>query len=237
LIQWGVVRILPEQSDLAGAGDGVSARAGARIAGGKEMSRHRTGQAARRPAMPEGDVVRGPEGTLRSRATAAAKRTFLATLAETGSVVAGAVAARRSKWAVYEWRKRDPVFARRWEDALTVALAAIETEAYRRAVLGCEVPVVSGGKIVTTVRRYSDHLLGLLLRMHAPERYAVSRAEVALGVAGAAKAPTRFTFRIGNVPPGVAARDHGPEIDGAEGEGDEGDGADCGGGEGAEGTA
>ncbi len=179
------------------------------------MSSHRTGRAPGRAAMPKGDVVRGPDGKRRSRATAGAKRRFLAALGATGSVVAGAVAADRSKGAVYAWRDADPVFAQQWEDSLTVALASLETEAYRRAVEGREVPVVSGGKIVTTVRRYSDHLLGLLLRMHAPERYAARRAEIARGVQGPAKKPVQFTFRIGNVPPGVAGEgDAGPEMDG-----------------------
>jgi len=198
------------------------------------MSTHRTGRAARRPGMPEGDVTRGPDGTLRSRATAEAKRTFLAALAETGSVVAGAVAARRSKWAVYEWRKRDPAFARRWDDALTIALASLEIEAYRRAVVGCEVPVVSGGKVVTTVRRYSDHLLGLLLRMHAPERYLPPRAAAAPAAEPPKKRPLRFTFRIGDGRlgegrPGAGdAGDGAPEIDGAVGSGAEGDRAGVG---------
>lgn len=131
------------------------------------MSKHRTGREFRRPAQPRGDVVRTEGGQLRSRATTEAKRKFLEALAATGSVAAGAAAADRSKWTVYEWAQRDPAFATRWDAALARALGAIETEAYRRAVEGREENVISGGKVVTTVRRYSDHLLGLLLRMHA----------------------------------------------------------------------
>jgi hypothetical protein len=139
------------------------------------MSTHATGREFRRPAMPRGDVTRNEEGKLVSRATDEAKRIFLETLAATGSVVASAAAADRSKWTVYQWAERDPAFAARWDKALTRGLGVIEKEAFRRAVEGREEPVVSGGKVVGTVRRYSDHLLGLLMRLNANDRGAAPR--------------------------------------------------------------
>jgi hypothetical protein len=49
--------------------------------------------------------------------------------------------------------------------------AAMEAEAYRRAVKGVLKPVVQQGRVVARVRLYSDSLLALLLKAHAPEKY------------------------------------------------------------------
>lgn len=180
------------------------------------MSRYATGREFRRPAMPRGDVTRNEEGKLVSRATEEAKRIFLETLAATGSVVAGAAAADRSKWTVYQWAERDPAFAARWDKALTHGLAAIEKEAFRRAVEGREEPVVSGGKVVGTVRRYSDHLLGLLMRLNANDRGAAPRPpEEARSV--------QFTFKL-QKPWQEGEEREGIEDDGGEDDGDEDDG-------------
>jgi hypothetical protein len=164
--------------------------------------------------MPRSDLIHGPGRRTFSRATAAAKKRFLGAVAATGSIVAGAVAAGRSKGTVYHWRDSDPLFAEQWDDALTVALAALETEAYRRAVQGTEQPVMSGGKVVATVRRYSDRLLALLLRAHAPERYAEPKLagpklNAAIGLRRGEKPPVRFTFRINDAP------EDGPALGGA----------------------
>lgn len=154
------------------------------------MSRHITGREFRRPAMPRGDVTRNEEGKLVSRTTEEAKRIFLETLAATGSVVAGAAAADRSKWTVYQWAERDPAFAARWDKALTRGLGVIEKEAFRRAVEGREEPLVRGDKVVGTVRRYSDHLLGLLMRLNANDRGAAPRPPEEDAP------PVQFTFTI-----------------------------------------
>jgi hypothetical protein len=50
--------------------------------------------------------------------------------------------------------------------------AVREAEAWRRAVEGVERPIVSGGKVVTTVREYSDALLIFLLKGRRPAKYA-----------------------------------------------------------------
>ncbi len=175
------------------------------------MSAHRTGLPTGRRAMPRSDLIHGPGRRTFSRATTAAKTRFLCAVAATGSIVAGAVAAGRSKGTVYHWRDTDPLFAERWDDALTIALAALETEAYRRAVQGTEEPVMSGGKVVATVRRYSDRLLALLLRAHAPERYADPKPNLAPGARTADKPKLRFTFRIGDEAEDPPPEDGAPE--------------------------
>ncbi len=182
------------------------------------MSDYATGRPPGRPAMPKCDSMRDANGRAYSLATAEAKRRFLERLAATGSVAAGIVAAGRSKSAVYQWRENDPFFALQWDDAINAALASLETEAYRRAVEGCEEPRIRGSEVVVTVRRYSDRLLTLLLCAHAPERYA-PRTALALGLQGVESKPLRFTFRL-NHEPNVPDEEDAPaqEIEGGAAE-------------------
>jgi len=75
-------------------------------------------------------------------------------------------------------RSRDPEFAARWVEAEEQANAAIEREAWRRAVEGCERGVFQkGGRVIdhdgkpATERAYSDRLLEVLLRSRLANRY------------------------------------------------------------------
>ena len=102
---------------------------------------------------------------------------FLQALADTGSVTAAIAVAGSSRTRVYALRKADPAFARAWQEAEEIATDRLEDEARRRAVEGVSEPLVSAGKIVRDdqgqpmmVRRYSDHLLAVLLRAHRPSR-------------------------------------------------------------------
>lgn len=111
------------------------------------------------------------------------KPVFLAELAKTGNVSAAVHKAGIARSVAYEARSvedlKDPAarvqaaaFARAWDEALDVAIDALEAEARRRAVQGVLEPVgwhkgVAGGK----VRKYSDTLLIVLLKAHRPEKY------------------------------------------------------------------
>lgn len=111
------------------------------------------------------------------------KAVFLAELSKTGNVSAAARKAKVNRDSTYAARdyeeKQDPTaraaameFARAWDNAMEVAIDALEAEARRRAVDGTLEPVgwykgESGGK----VRRYSDTLLIVLLKGHRPEKY------------------------------------------------------------------
>jgi hypothetical protein len=111
---------------------------------------------------------RRPTGTV--RITSEHRRKFLETLAMTASV---AIAARASGIYVMKWyrlRKSDSKFAAAWEEALDLGVRGIEDEVVRRAVHGNATPVFFHGKQVATVRKYSDHLLGLLYRRHVLDR-------------------------------------------------------------------
>ncbi len=97
---------------------------------------------------------------------------FLAALASTGSVTkACAAAGLESRNTVYEWRKTDPDFAKRWEEARAIGMEALEDEAIRRAHDGVDEPVFHQGVAVGTVRKYSDTLLIFLLKGAKPDVY------------------------------------------------------------------
>mgnify|MGYP003657652206 CR=1 FL=1 len=103
------------------------------------------------------------------RITSEHRQKFLETLAMTANV---AMATRASGIYVMKWyrlRKSDPKFAAAWEEALDLGTRAIEDEVVRRAVHGNATPVFFHGKQVATVRKYSDHLLGLLYRRQIGE--------------------------------------------------------------------
>jgi len=161
------------------------------------MAKHRTGRPPGKPPMPKSDLLPTPgqKGLVRARSatTAEAKRVFLKALTEGGSIAGACRACDRAARTVHEWRDRDPDFAEGWTEALREAVATLEAEAWRRAVEGTEENQVSGGKVVGTVRRYSDSLLALLLRRHAPEYSAAGAAAV---FNATISGPASFTFQF-----------------------------------------
>lgn len=113
----------------------------------------------------------------RNSITARRQREFIVVLAETGVVT---VAARRigaSLEALYRLRNRPgaEAFAAAWEMALDRGIERLEDCAMERAILGEERPVVRGGKVVATWRRYDTALILFLLRQRRPDRWHESR--------------------------------------------------------------
>lgn len=99
------------------------------------------------------------------------KPAFLAAYALTGNVRAAAEAAQINRSTAYRGRDADAKFAQAWDEATEDAADRLEQEARRRAVLGTEVPVYQGGKLVGTKREFSDTLLIFLLKGIRPEKY------------------------------------------------------------------
>ena len=97
---------------------------------------------------------------------------FLAELAHGASVTAAAEYAGVSRAMVFRWRRDDPEFALRWEEAVQMGTDRLEDEAHRRAVHGVARPVYQGGAKVGEIREYSDMLLLAILRGKRPEVYA-----------------------------------------------------------------
>jgi hypothetical protein len=64
----------------------------------------------------------------------------------------------------YDWKKRYKDFAKEFEDAEQRSNDSIDMEIYRRAVTGWEEPLVSAGKHVCNVKKYSDAMLTLLAK-------------------------------------------------------------------------
>jgi hypothetical protein len=101
---------------------------------------------------------------------------FLKALASTANVRASCMAANVSHATIYQWQEHDLTFSMRFEQAQKEANDLLFGEAWRRAMHGEEVPVVSGGRILykedgsmLTVRHRSDRLLELLLKARLPE--------------------------------------------------------------------
>ena len=84
---------------------------------------------------------------------------FFRMLSEGVKVRAAAAAVAVSWSLLYRYRREQPEFAKRWEDAKRITVQRLEDEAYRRALDG------------------SDKLMELMLKAHAPEKYR-ERSEV-----------------------------------------------------------
>ncbi len=114
-------------------------------------------------------------GRKTSRATRADARrhqaAFLAAFGETGSITKASEAAGVDRREHYRWLKDDASYAERWAEADEELTTRLEAEAVRRAMEGTPEPVIHQGKVVTTVDRYSDRLLELLLKARRPARY------------------------------------------------------------------
>ncbi len=66
---------------------------------------------------------------------------------------------------------KDPEYVAAFATAREEAADRLEREAIRRAVDGAEKPVYQAGKLVGTIREYSDTLLIFTLKGLRPEKY------------------------------------------------------------------
>ena len=83
-----------------------------------------------------------------------------------GNVTAALIEMNLSKGGFYERKSRSKRFAVVVEEAIDRGIDTLEDEARRRAYEGVSTPIVSGGKIITHVQKYSDFLMGLMLKAH-----------------------------------------------------------------------
>ena len=108
--------------------------------------------------------------------TDAMRERFFEVLEDTCSPKQAAAACGISRQTAFYHKANDPEFRMRWEKAIEIALEGLMDEAYRRACLGVEEPVIHQGRLATqtdpetgeekplTVRRHSDRLLEVLLK-------------------------------------------------------------------------
>ncbi|WP_312517857.1 hypothetical protein [Stutzerimonas nitrititolerans] len=109
---------------------------------------------------------------------------FLQILEDTASPKQAAAACGISRGLAFEYKKNDLEFRRRWEQAIDVAMDALLDEAYRRACIGVEEPVIYQGQISMTrdkttgeerpltMRKHSDRLLEVMLKFRYGDQLA-----------------------------------------------------------------
>lgn len=101
----------------------------------------------------------------------AEKKAFLAAYARLATVTHAAEAVGIARQRHYEWMRDDPDYPARFEAACEQAVDKLEREVVRRGAEGVDKPVYQGGKLVGSVREYSDTLLIFALKGLRPEKY------------------------------------------------------------------
>jgi len=108
---------------------------------------------------------------------------FLQILEDTASPKLAAQVCGISRRLAFEYKQNDLEFRRRWEQAIEVAMDALLDEAYRRACIGVEEPVIYQGQLAMTrdatgeerpltVRKHSDRLLEVMLKFRYGDQLA-----------------------------------------------------------------
>lgn len=144
------------------AGKRVGGLAGAKAAGKKRVAAKR--------AVAVGGTGGKTAGRVNRRLNKV-HQDFFAALEETGNVSRACEVASLPRRTAYDLRARDSEFSRLWELAVERGTDALEDEAVRRALFGVDKPVYYGGKLVGTVREYSDALLMFVLKARRPELF------------------------------------------------------------------
>lgn len=108
---------------------------------------------------------------------------FFAKFSERGNITEACKASGIARCTVYEYRDGKvpegvdgAAWKARFAEALEESMDRLEAEAYRRAVEGVEEPLIGRvakdqDGVITTVRKYSDGLLTLLLKAHRPDKF------------------------------------------------------------------
>jgi hypothetical protein len=84
------------------------------------------------------------------------KALFLAALAEMPVIAHACKAAGVNRVTAWRAREADEGFAKAWDDALEEGVDKAEQEAFRRAVVGFEEPVIDKGRLAYRYERYVD---------------------------------------------------------------------------------
>jgi hypothetical protein len=96
---------------------------------------------------------------------------FLDALMRDPNVSRAAAIAGYGRQHAYAVRAENAAFRKCWDEAVEIAVDALESEVRRRAMDGVERPIYQGGVLVGSVREHSDQLAALLLKAHRPEKY------------------------------------------------------------------
>lgn len=93
---------------------------------------------------------------------------FISALTETGSLTRAAQAAQLNPAHALLYYAQNPEFAKKYDEAISIACLAMESEARRRAFDGVDEAVYYKGEVVGSVRKYSDSLAMFLLKAYKP---------------------------------------------------------------------
>ncbi|HEL3255799.1 TPA: hypothetical protein UMF52_001085 [Stenotrophomonas maltophilia] len=131
---------------------------------------------------------------------------FLQILEDTASPKQAAQVCGISRRLAFEYKQKDLDFRRRWEQSIQIAMDALLEEAYRRAVVGVDEPVIYQGQVSTaldpntgeeralTVKKHSDRLLEVMLKFHYGDEMAehlrVKVEDTGLSAEGLLRMPT-----------------------------------------------
>ncbi len=126
---------------------------------------------AKRGAKTAGLILAGgPKAKMRKASkrnwTKAKEEAFLTTLGETCNVAAATKAARMSKSAVYERRKKVAAFRAGWAEAIADAYQRLELAMLDRALNGTEKIVVRKDGSEERMRDYPNQIAMHLLKLH-----------------------------------------------------------------------
>ena len=106
-----------------------------------------------------------------SRTTEQKKEAILETFRDCCNISKSCKKNKITRTTFYRWLNDDTAFKQSFNEAAQIAIGVLEDEAKRRALEGVSEPVYYLGKKVGTVKKYSDTLLIVLLKAHAPEKY------------------------------------------------------------------
>lgn len=96
---------------------------------------------------------------------------FLEELSQTANVTAAATTAKVSRQTAYKARVSSQEFAAAWDDAIEIAVDALEQEMRRRAMVGVKEPIYFKDQLIDHVYKPSDTLAIFLAKAHRPEKF------------------------------------------------------------------
>jgi hypothetical protein len=129
------------------------------------------------------------------RTTEQMQQDALEAFEDTGNVTLGCKKARVPRRTFYNWLRDIPEYQASYEESAKIAAGVLEAEAHRRAVVGVKKGVFYKGKKVAVQQEYSDTLLIVLLKAHAPEKYKERTSNEHSGPNGG-PIPTEVTHRV-----------------------------------------
>jgi len=95
---------------------------------------------------------------------------FLIVLAANGGMVSHAAKnVRISRTALYEKRREDEEFRKKWDEAHQLGIEVLEDEAKNRALNGTNKPIYYEGEVVGFSKEKSDTLMRLILQAYNPK--------------------------------------------------------------------